>query len=162
MRKITDFTWQGPVMNRAVFLGCFLMVGILLAQDAAPVALPSITLKVGSKAVTAEVADEPEERAMGLMFRKDLARDSGMLFVMREPERAAFWMKNTTLPLSVAYINESGMILEIHDLEPLNEKPVPSAFSGVAYALEMEQGWFAKNRILAGDRIQGLPPLAGH
>jgi uncharacterized protein len=149
------------MMNRAVFFGLFLMVGGLLAQDAAQVALPAITLNVAGKAVTAEVADEPRERATGLMFRKNLAPGSGMLFVMREPERAAFWMKNTTLPLSVAYINQSGMILEIHDLEPLNEKPVPSAFSSIAYALEMEQGWFAKNRILAGDRIKGLPPLAG-
>jgi uncharacterized protein len=149
-------------MNRAVFLGLFLMFGGLFAQEAAQVALPAITLSVGGKAVIAEVADEPQERATGLMFRKDLAPDSGMLFVMREPDRAAFWMKNTTLPLSVAYVNESGMILEIHDLEPLNEKPVPSAFSGIAYALEMEQGWFAKNRVLAGDRIRGLPPLAGH
>jgi hypothetical protein len=95
------------------------------------------------------------------MFRKNLAPDSGMLFVMPEPEHAAFWMKNTTLPLSVAYINPSGMILEIHDLQPLNEKPVPSAFSNIAYALEMEQGWFARNRILAGDRIKGLPALTG-
>ena len=70
-------------------------------------------------------------------------------------------MKNTTLPLSVAYINQSGMILEIHDLQPLDEKPVPSAFSNIAYALEMEQGWFARNRILAGDRIKGLPALTG-
>ena len=111
--------------------------------------------------MTAEVADEPQERVTGLMFRKNLASDSGMLFVMPEPEHAAFWMKNTTLPLSVAYINESGLILEIHDLRPLDEKPVPSAFSNIAYALEMEQGWFARNGILAGDRIKGLPPLTG-
>jgi uncharacterized membrane protein (UPF0127 family) len=80
---------------------------------------------------------------------------------MPEPDRAAFWMKNTTLPLSVAYVNQSGVILEIHDLEPLSEKPVPSAFPSIAYALEMEQGWFSKNRILAGDRIKGLPSLTG-
>jgi uncharacterized membrane protein (UPF0127 family) len=110
--------------------------------------------------VTAEVADEPQERAMGLMFRKKLAPDRGMLFVMRAPEAAAFWMKNTTIPLSVAYINSSGTILEIHSLKPLDETPIPSVFANVAYALEMEQGWFSKNGILAGDRIQGLPPSA--
>ena len=149
------------VMNRAAFFSLFLMVGGVLAQETAQVALPAITLSVGGKAVTAEVADEPQERVTGLMFRKNLAPDSGMLFVMPEPEHAAFWMKNTTLPLSVAYINQSGMILEIHDLQPLDEKPVPSAFSNIAYALEMEQGWFARNRILAGDRIKGLPALTG-
>ena len=149
------------VMNRAAFFGVVLIVGGVLAQETAQLALPAITISVGGKAVTAEVADEPQERVTGLMFRKNLASDSGMLFVMPEPEHAAFWMKNTTLPLSVAYINESGLILEIHDLRPLNEKPVPSAFSNIAYALEMEQGWFARNGILAGDRIKGLPPLTG-
>lgn len=149
------------VMNRAVVVSLLLMVGGILAQETAQVPLQAITLSVGGKAVTAEVADEPQERVTGLMFRKNLAPDSGMLFVMPEPEHAAFWMKNTTLPLSVAYINQSGTILEIHDLQPLNEKPVPSAFSNIAYALEMEQGWFARNRILAGDRIKGLPALTG-
>jgi uncharacterized membrane protein (UPF0127 family) len=148
-------------MNRAAFFGLFLMVGQLLGQQSAQVPLPAIMLSVGGKAVFAEVADDPQERETGLMFRKSLAPDSGMLFVMPEPEHAAFWMKNTTLPLSVAYINQSGMILEIHDLRPLDERPVPSAFSNIAYALEMEQGWFARNRVLAGDRIKGLPALTG-
>lgn len=147
-------------MNR-IALALLLIVGEILAQEAAQIALPAVTLSVGGKVVTAEVADEPQERATGLMFRKSLAPDSGMLFIMPEPEHASFWMKNTTLPLSVAYINQSGMILEIHDLRPLDEKPVPSTFSNIAYALEMEQGWFARNRILAGDRIKGLPALTG-
>ena len=147
-------------MNR-IALALLLIVGEILAQEAAQVALPAVTLSVGGKVVTAEVADEPQERATGLMFRKSLAPDSGMLFIMPEPEHASFWMKNTTLPLSVAYINQSGLILEIHDLRPLDEKPVPSTFSNIAYALEMEQGWFARNRILAGDRIKGLPALTG-
>ncbi len=148
-------------MNRVASFALLLIVGGVLAQETAQVALPAITLSVGGKAVTAEVADEPQERVTGLMFRRNLAQDSGMLFVMPEPERAAFWMKNTRLPLSVAYINQSGMILEIHDLQPLDEKPVPSAFSNIAYALEMEQGWFLRNGIMAGDRIKGLPPLTG-
>jgi uncharacterized membrane protein (UPF0127 family) len=147
-------------MNR-IALALLFIVGEILAQETAQVALPAVTLSVGGKVVTAEVADEPQERATGLMFRKSLGPDSGMLFIMPEPEHASFWMKNTTLPLSVAYINQSGMILEIHDLRPLDEKPVPSAFSNIAYALEMEQGWFARNRILAGDRIKGLPALTG-
>ena len=151
---------MSPVINRAAFFGLVLLVGSLFGQEAAQIKLPSVALQVGRKAVLAEVADEPQERATGLMFRKNLAPDSGMLFVMSTPESAAFWMKNTSLPLSVAYINPSGMILEIHDLQPLDEKPVASAFRNIAYALEMEQGWFRKNGILAGDRIRGLPPLA--
>jgi uncharacterized protein len=80
---------------------------------------------------------------------------------MPKPDRAAFWMKNTTLALSVAYINSSGVIVEIHDLQPLDETPVPSAFANIAYALEMKQGWFEENGVLAGDRIEGLPSLTG-
>ena len=148
-------------MTRAVFFLLLLLVVSTLGQETAQVALPSVTLNVAGKAVTAEVADEPDERRSGLMFRDSLAADSGMLFVMPRPERAAFWMKNTTLPLSVAYISPGGVIVEIHDLEPLDEKPVPSAFPNIAYALEMKQGWFAENGILAGDRIKGLPPLTG-
>jgi uncharacterized membrane protein (UPF0127 family) len=149
------------LLNRALFFGLVLLALSLFGQEVAQVALPSIALKVGGKMVTAEVADEPQERERGLMFRKNLAPDSGMLFVMRAPEPAAFWMKNTTLPLSVAYISQSGVILEIHDLKPLEETPVASAFANIAYALEMEKGWFAKNGILAGDRIEGLPASAG-
>jgi len=148
-------------MTRAVFFLLLLLVVSTLGQETAQVALPSVTLNVAGKVVTAEVADEPDERRSGLMFRDSLAADSGMLFVMPRPERAAFWMKNTTLPLSVAYISPGGVIVEIHDLEPLDEKPVPSAFPNIAYALEMKQGWFAENGILAGDRIKGLPPLTG-
>jgi uncharacterized protein len=148
---------MGRVMNRAVGLCLLLLTGLALAQ----VTLPSVTLSVAGKAVTVEVADDARERSLGLMFRDHLAPNAGMLFVMSKPERASFWMKNTTLPLSIAYINPSGVILEIHDLQPLDEKPVPSAFPNIGYALEMEQGWFRENGILAGDRIQGLPAFSG-
>ena len=152
---------MGRVMNRAVVICLLLLTGAALSQETAGVTLPSVTLSVAGKAVTAEVADDAEERSMGLMFRDRLAPNAGMLFVMPKPERASFWMKNTTLPLSIAYINASGVILEIHDLQPLDEKPVPSAFPNIGYALEMEQGWFSENGILAGDRIQGLPAFSG-
>ena len=154
----SGYEWS---MKRAAFF-C-LLLGFLTAagQQTAQEQLPTVILSVNGRKIVAEVADEPQERSAGLMFRKNLPTDSGMLFVFPEPERAAFWMKNTTLPLSVAYLNQSGTILEIHDLEPLNEKPVPSAFQNIAYALEMSQGWFARNQVLAGDRIVGLPDLTG-
>jgi uncharacterized protein len=146
------------VMKRVVVICLLLLTGTALSQEAAQHTLRSVTLRVAGKPVRAEVADDAQERSMGLMFRDRLAPNAGMLFVMPKPERASFWMKNTTLPLSVAYINPAGVILEIHDLQPLDEKPVPSAFPNIAYALEMKQGWFSENGILAGDRIQGLPP----
>jgi uncharacterized protein len=148
-------------MNRAVVICLLLLTSAALSQETAQVALPSITLSVAGKAVTAEVADDAQERSMGLMFRDHLAPNTGMLFVMSKPERASFWMKNTIVPLSIAYISPAGVIVEIHDLHPLDEKPVPSAFPNIAYALEMEQGWFSENGILAGDRIQGLPASGG-
>jgi uncharacterized membrane protein (UPF0127 family) len=127
------------------------------AQSGPQPALPAIELRIGSKKITAEVADETHERSAGLMFRKSLASDSGMLFVMDQVAPVGFWMKNTEVPLTIAYIDPAGVIKELHDLQPRNEKPVPSRFPNIAYALEMPQGWFTKNNIWPGERLEGLP-----
>ena len=119
--------------------------------------LPTITLRIGAATVEAEVADEPDERTMGLMGREELADGKGMLFVFREPQAMSFWMRDTLVPLSIAYINAAGVIREIHDLKPLDETPARSAFRDLLYALEVPQGWFHKNKILPGDRVLGLP-----
>lgn len=128
-----------------------------LAQTAAQPLLPCTELRIGLKKITAEIADEDHERTAGLMFRKSLASDSGMLFVMNQTAPVGFWMKNTEVPLTIAYIDPAGIIKELHDLEPHNQTPVPSRFPNIAYALEMPQGWFTKNNIWPGERIQGLP-----
>jgi len=146
--------WQ---MLHRTLLVLLLALMTIQAQETAQPPLPTVKLTINGKTLTAEVADEPHEQVTGLMFREKLAPDSGMLFVLARPRRAAFWMKNTLIPLSIAYINKAGTILEIHDLQPQDEKNVPSAFDTIAYALEMEQGWFAKKGILPGDRITGLP-----
>ena len=127
------------------------------AQSGPQPTLPAIELRIGTKKITAEVADEDHERAAGLMFRKSLASDSGMLFVMDRIAPVGFWMKNTEVPLTIAYIDPAGVIKELHDLQPRNEKPVPSRFPNIAYALEMPQGWFTKNNIWPGERLEGLP-----
>jgi hypothetical protein len=127
------------------------------AQSAPQPVLPTTELRIGEKNITAEIADEEHERAAGLMFRKSLASDSGMLFVMDRTGPVGFWMKNTEVPLTIAYIDPRGTILELHDLQPLDEKPVPSRFPNIAFALEMSQGWFSKNNIWPGERIEGLP-----
>ncbi len=145
-----------------LFSGLLLLAATALAQETAQPPLPTITLKAeNGRAITAEVADETHERTAGLMFRENLATDSGMLFVMPRPDRAGFWMKNTLLPLSIAYLNSSGVILEIHDMKPHDEKTVASVFPTVAYALEMDQGWFQKAGVNPGERLRGLPPLTG-
>jgi uncharacterized membrane protein (UPF0127 family) len=91
------------------------------------------------------------------MGRKELAEGDGMLFVFSRPQPMGFWMKDTLIPLSIAYISGEGIIREIHDMQPLEESGVPSMFRDLVYALEVPQGWFAKNGILAGDRVLGLP-----
>jgi len=145
-------------MRLSVWICALFASGALWAQTAAQPTLPTVKLAVNGKVLTAEVADDNTERATGLMFREKLAEDSGMLFVMPQVAEATFWMRNTLIPLSVAYIDPSGTILEIHDMKPRDETPIPSKFPYVAYALEMDKGWFEKKGILPGDRITGLPP----
>ena len=148
-------------MIRSLFAALLLSSMPLLAQEAAQPTLPTKTLTVGSKSVTAEVADDNQERMTGLMFRKELKPDSGMLFVMPRPDKASFWMRNTVIPLSIAYISPEGRILEIHEMKALDETPVPSHFNNIAYALEMEKGWFSKSGVLQGDQVTGLPAVGG-
>ncbi len=145
------------------------LVGVILflliqppctAQSGPQPTLPTTELRIGTKKITAEIADEHHERSAGLMFRKSLATDSGMLFVMDVSGPVGFWMKNTEVPLTIAYIDPAGVIKELHDLQPQNEKPVPSRFPNIAYALEMPQGWFSKNNIWPGERLDGLPKPA--
>lgn len=131
------------------------------ARESAQAELPRTVLTLGQNKIAAEVADDDGEREAGLMFREKLGDGEGMLFVMPATSPASFWMKNTSLPLSIAYIDPSGAILEIHDLVPHELKPVRSRFPNVAYALEMRRGWFSDHNVFPGDHIGGLPRPAG-
>jgi uncharacterized membrane protein (UPF0127 family) len=131
------------------------------AQTQAQPELPITKLSIGGKSIRAEIADEEHERAAGFMFRKELAADAGMLFIMPQTGPVAFWMRNTEVPLTIAYIAPNGAIMELHDLEPFNERPVPSSFPHIAYALEMPRGWFTKNNIWPGECVVGLPKVGG-
>lgn len=119
--------------------------------------LQTVTLTVSGKSLEAEVADDPEEMEAGMMFRTEMPKGTAMVFVLGAPRQAGFWMRNTLVPLSVAYLNATGMILEIYDLEPKNETPVVSKFETIAYAIEVPQGWFGRNGILPGAMVRGLP-----
>ena len=92
------------------------------------------------------------------MHRKSLAADSGMLFVYPASEKLGFWMKNTTLPLSIAFADESGKIVRISDMVPLSTERVPSIFPAM-YALEMNKGWFAEHDVVKGEFITDLPDI---
>jgi hypothetical protein len=118
--------------------------------------LDRLDLQVDGHSVRAELADEPGERSKGLMYRKALGKDAGMLFAYPETGHRSFWMENTQIPLSIAYITEAGSIATIKDMTPFDRTSVPSE-APVLYALEMEQGWFSAHEVRPGDQVVGLP-----
>ncbi len=119
--------------------------------------LPTITLTVGGQTVTAEVADSPEEREMGLMYRDALPENQGMLFVYPDERGRGFWMKNTPEPLSIAFISAGGRVVHTAEMKALDETVVPSNYPAM-YALEMHRGWFAAHAVGPGAEVGGLPP----
>jgi uncharacterized membrane protein (UPF0127 family) len=108
------------------------------------------------RTLTVEIAETPEEQQLGLMFREALPRASGMVFIFPEDHRGGFWMKNTLVPLSIAFYDGSGRIVSILDMEPCRRDPCPVYDPGVAYrgALEVNQGLFADWGVSVGDRIR--------
>ncbi|MBX6319479.1 DUF192 domain-containing protein [Pigmentiphaga sp.] len=118
--------------------------------------LPQQTLRAGMHLIRAEVASTPKTRETGLMFRERLGPNQGMLFIFDRPGIQCMWMRNTLIPLSVAFIADDGVIANIEDMEPKTETS-HCAVQPVRYALEMEQGWFAKRGLKAGTRIDGIP-----
>ena len=127
-------------------------VAVPLAAVAQP---PTLTLNAGIHLIHAEVANTAPSRTQGLMFRKWLGANSGMLFVFPDLDRHCMWMKNTFVPLSVAFVDERSMILNIADMKPQTENS-HCAVSPARYALEMNQGWFAAKGIKPGGKISGL------
>jgi uncharacterized protein len=116
--------------------------------------LPMVELSAGIHLIRAEVADTMESRSRGLMFRQQLGPNEGMLFVFQESSPQCFWMRNTVLPLSIAFVADDGTVVNIADMKPLDESSHCSA-KPVRFALEMEQGWFRKRGIKAGVALQG-------
>lgn len=115
-----------------------------------------IPLEIAGRTVRVEVVRDPLRRERGLMFRKTLPPNSGMLFVYPSEQPLFFWMKNTELPLSIAYLGADGTILEIYNLEPHSERQIAS-LQPAQFALEMAQGWYHDNHIVPGDRVV-IPP----
>jgi uncharacterized protein len=136
----------------AALVGLMLWFGSAWAQQLGPSA---IKLSAGIYVIQAEVANTTATRSQGLMLRKSMAQGAGMLFLFDEPAGHCMWMKNTLIPLSVAFIDERGQIVNIADMQPLDETSHCAA-RPARYALEMNQGWFKKRGIVAGTAIQGL------
>ncbi len=130
---------------------------VLLTFAAASLAQAGdIALKIGRQAIRVEVADTLEGQKRGLMHRERLCPDCGMLFVFPAPARYGFWMKNTQLPLAIAFIGDDGRIINITEMQP-NTLDVHYPLRDALYTLEMNRGWFDAHGIKPGDRIEGLP-----
>lgn len=138
-------------------LACIMILSLFCSTALAQVArLPVIELLVGSHKITTEVAATDQSRSYGLMYRASLPPDTGMLFVFDTVGQPCFWMKNTPLPLSIAFIDRHGVIVNLADMTP-HSKVSHCPQGPVLYALEMEQGWFASNDIKSGTHVSHLP-----
>jgi len=141
-------------MMRLLVAAC--LIGLMaIPQVASPADLPTRNLTIAGHTLSVEVASTPKTRETGLMNRFSLQTDHGMLFVFEAPQPMAFWMKNTYIPLSVAFVDVQGRILNIEDMRPQDESTHWSKGPAL-YAIEMRQGWFAAKGIAAGDRVGGL------
>jgi uncharacterized protein len=154
---LRKFELRAPALIMAVGWMVFVAGCQPKGTDTTPFGLKIVELKILNASLYAEVADTPQASENGLMFRDSLPDDRGMLFIFEQPKTASFWMRNTKIPLSIAYVDSTGKILEIESMKPLDETVVPSVSDQVAYALEVNQGWFARHGIAPGAKIGGIP-----
>lgn len=135
----------------------FALTGPAWSQPESPqLQLPRVQLSAGMFLINAQVVSTPEQRAIGLMFRKEMPTNEGMLFKFEQPAGQCFWMKNTFLPLTAAFIADDGTIVNLADMQPQSLDSHCST-KPVRYVLEMHQGWFAKRGLKAGSRLTGGP-----
>ena len=143
------------MMKKSLALWLASVAFAVLAQEA-QMDLPRVKLSAGMHLIDAQVAVTPQQREIGLMFRKEMPQHEGMLFVFERPSIQCFWMMNTLLPLTAAFVADDGTIVTLADMKPqttdshCSDKPV-------RYVLEMNQGWFAKKGIKAGFKLAGEP-----
>ncbi len=126
------------------------------AQQGPQLALPRVELTAGMHRIDAQVAQSPAERQIGLMHRKNMPQHEGMLFVFEQPATQCFWMKNTLLPLTAAFVADDGSIVNLANMQPQSEASHCSQ-KPVRYVLEMNQGWFAQKHLKAGNKLVGAP-----
>ena len=150
--------WRAASGLFALLLAAFfgLPGATALAQDGAQLDLPRVQLSAGMHLIDAQVAGTPQQRQVGLMFRHQMPQHEGMLFVFEQPATQCFWMKNTLLPLTAAFVADDGVIVNLVDMKPQTEDSHCSA-RPVRYVLERNQGWFAKRQLKAGSKLGGKP-----
>ncbi|RFO98854.1 DUF192 domain-containing protein [Rhodoferax lacus] len=131
-------------------------VGFATAQETPQTQLQRITLSVGIHQIDTQVALTPEQHQIGLMYRTEMPQGEGMLFVFQNPSQQCFWMKNTVLPLTAAFVADDGSIVNLEDMKPQTTDSHCS-LKPVRYVLEMNQGWFTKKGIKPGMKLAGRP-----
>jgi uncharacterized protein len=146
------------VLGVTCFVTCLVSASLAVAQEEPQMNLKRLPLSAGMHRIDAQVALAPEERQIGLMWRKSMPAHEGMLFIFEQPTQQCFWMKNTLIPLTAAFVQDDGTIVNLADMKPQTTNPHCSA-KPVRYVLEMNLGWFAKKSIKAGSKISGLPPI---
>ena len=137
--------------------GCLLSVPFVLsaiAQGMPQTQLQRTTLNAGMHLIQVQLAQDFEQRQIGLMWRKEMPQNEGMLFVFDQPAVQCFWMRNTLLPLTAAFVSDDGSIVNLADMKPMNDDSHCSK-KPVRFVLEMNQGWFAKRNIQAGFKLSG-------
>ena len=137
----------------SLFLLSFSLTVIADAQEA-QTQLQRVRIAAGMYQIDAQVAQTPRQREIGLMFRKEMPQTEGMVFVFEQPATQCFWMKNTLLPLTAAFVADDGRIVNLVDMQPQTEESHCSK-EPVRFVLEMNQGWFAKKNIKAGSKLGG-------
>ena len=126
------------------------------AQNQPQLNLPRTTLSIGFHQLQVQVAATPEQQATGLMFRTDMPAHEGMLFVFPTASQQCFWMKNTLIPLTAAFVTDDGTIVNLEDMQPQTTQSHCSS-KPVRFVLEMNQGWFVKKGLKAGGKLVGVP-----
>jgi uncharacterized membrane protein (UPF0127 family) len=146
--------------NLIQLLKVFVIYGVLLlsmdgCHQGLKSDLPVILLKIKNHEIHVEVANRRATQMAGLMFRKHMDSDNGMLFVFSDSQQRSFWMKNTLIPLSIAYLDEKGVIINVLEMPPQTEETFLSK-GPAKFALEMNSGWFENNSLKAGDIVEGV------
>jgi uncharacterized membrane protein (UPF0127 family) len=145
-----------PFFHTCLPVALWFALGFAVAQETPQTQLQRITLSVGIHQIDTQVALTPEQHQIGLMYRTEMPQGEGMLFVFQNPSQQCFWMKNTVLPLTAAFVADDGSIVNLADMKPLTTDSHCSS-QPVRYVLEMNQGWFVKKGIKAGFKLSGPP-----
>jgi uncharacterized membrane protein (UPF0127 family) len=141
-------------------IGLYLILSASSAKTlACPLELPTATISIKGDALSVELAATPAARACGLAHRDELSQNHAMLFIFPDSRAVTFWMKDTRIPLSIAFLDDSGQILDIQDMAPMQTEEQYHSSGPAKYALEVNQGWFKRHGIEAGDRAAIQLPL---